>query len=631
MENKNKTILIFSIFFLVGLGYYFLNVPLVKASAECDAHWDPANCLTEIPIDSNGPWYGTPPSLIFNALDQVSPDGSITLNWTSANATSCVASTNPTDSQWSGTKALSSSQTISNITADTTFSLLCSGGGGSITKTILYTSHTSSTPGGATYFPTLTFYTSAVQASSSGTSATLSWTSTNTTSCTASASPANSQWSGLKDVSGSQTISNITTSIAVSLTCSGTSGSITRGMTYTPASTASTLTFYYTSPTTVSTGSSATLIWASTNTTSCTASASPTNSQWGGSKDLSGSQTINDITTDTTFTLFCSTTEGNITKAVLVPFKKAYSSIPVAPTGPPTLTLYANPAQISPGGSADLIWASEDTTSCTASASPNNRQWSGSKNLSGSQTINDITTNTTFSLACSGVGGNTNDAALIALKSASSSVLNSVANQSQTSQLQSQINQILVQIAQLQSQLATANNQQQTPVQSTQQQTSSNSNFCYTFTKTLKYKDFGYAVGALQAILQKEGLLNIPKLTAYFGPVTQNAVIAFQEKYKDEILTPFGLINGTGNVGNATIIKLNQLYGCVTTINTPTNTASSATNQITTNPIGSTENQTTTTTPQCQILWWYDNYNKTCQQKQFCGSYMYLGLQTFIT
>lgn len=31
----------------------------------------------------------------------------------------------------------------------------------------------------------------------------------------------------------------------------------------------------------------------------------------------------------------------------------------------------------------------------------------------------------------------------------------------------------------------------------------------------------------------------------------------------------------------------------------------------------------------CKNLYWIDNNNKSCGQKQFCGAYMYLGLQTF--
>jgi len=33
--------------------------------------------------------------------------------------------------------------------------------------------------------------------------------------------------------------------------------------------------------------------------------------------------------------------------------------------------------------------------------------------------------------------------------------------------------------------------------------------------------------------------------------------------------------------------------------------------------------------PGCKNLWWYDSEHSTCQQpKQFCGAYMYQGLQT---
>lgn len=33
----------------------------------------------------------------------------------------------------------------------------------------------------------------------------------------------------------------------------------------------------------------------------------------------------------------------------------------------------------------------------------------------------------------------------------------------------------------------------------------------------------------------------------------------------------------------------------------------------------------------CETLWWFDDNNSTCQQKQFCGAFMYLGLKTFTT
>lgn len=85
--------------------------------------------------------------------------------------------------------------------------------------------------------------------------------------------------------------------------------------------------------------------------------------------------------------------------------------------------------------------------------------------------------------------------------------------------------------------------------------------WCHAFNVDLKLGSRGYEVGALQAALQKEGLL-VGRLDAIFGLRTRNSVTAFQNKYKEEILASFRLASGTGFVGKATRAKLNRLYGC---------------------------------------------------------------------
>lgn len=49
--------------------------------------------------------------------------------------------------------------------------------------------------------------------------------------------------------------------------------------------------------------------------------------------------------------------------------------------------------------------------------------------------------------------------------------------------------------------------------------------------------------------------------TTYFGPKTKSAVIRFQEKYKDSILSPLGLVSGTGYFGPYTRAMIKSLLG----------------------------------------------------------------------
>jgi peptidoglycan hydrolase-like protein with peptidoglycan-binding domain len=115
-------------------------------------------------------------------------------------------------------------------------------------------------------------------------------------------------------------------------------------------------------------------------------------------------------------------------------------------------------------------------------------------------------------------------------------------------------------IAQLQ--LLLANTQPTTNLPSTVPNT-------FLFKDTLKQGMTDIAVKYLQIILNQDpdtqvaqtGIGSKGKETTYFGPLTKQSVIKFQEKYKDTILKPLGLIKGTGIVGKTTKAKLNQLLG----------------------------------------------------------------------
>jgi len=59
--------------------------------------------------------------------------GSVALNWSSTDASSCTASDN-----WSGSRATSGSETIDRLNESATFTIRCSGDGGSASDTVSY-------------------------------------------------------------------------------------------------------------------------------------------------------------------------------------------------------------------------------------------------------------------------------------------------------------------------------------------------------------------------------------------------------------------------------------------------------------------------------------------------------------
>ena len=89
----------------------------------------------------------------------------------------------------------------------------------------------------------------------------------------------------------------------------------------------------------------------------------------------------------------------------------------------------------------------------------------------------------------------------------------------------------------------------------------------YAWTRNLKNGSNGSDVMKLQQFLNGEpdtiiaisGVGSSDNETTLYGTLTKKAVIKFQEKYAADILTPNGLVKGSGIVGAATRTKLNGL------------------------------------------------------------------------
>jgi len=324
---------------------------------------------------------GNPPApTVMISANPMAPayNGSTTVSWSSTNASSCSAS-----GGWSGTKATSGTQSFSSLTTDQTYSLTCSGAGGSATQSV--TVDVGNAP------PTVTISANPMAPAYNG-STTVTWSSTNATSCTASGG-----WTGTKATSGSQSFSNLTADQTYSLSCTGAGGSASQSVTVDVGAVPPTVTLSA-NPMAPAYNGSTTVTWSSTNATSCTASGA-----WSGTKATSGSQSFSSLTADQTYTLACTGSGGSASQSV---------TVDVGNPPAPTLSLSASPTSVAYNGSTTLSWSSTNATSCTASGG-----WTGTKATSGSETRSSLTTNTTFTLACTGAGGSVTQSASVTVAS----------------------------------------------------------------------------------------------------------------------------------------------------------------------------------------------------------------------
>lgn len=319
----------------------------------------------------------------------IAPQGTTDLTWSVTDANACTASASPAIAAWSGSKALSGTQTIGPISASTAFTLACTNaGGGSANRTVNVTV-ASGTPA-----PTVNFSANPSTVPMNG-SSTLQWTTSDATSCTGSGGIAG--WPGSKALQGSQSVGPFSGNAQFTLSCTGAGGTTQRNATVSvqapPSVTLSA------NPTAVNAGARSTLTWSSTGATGCTASGG-----WSGTKATSGSEQTPALSAATNFVLDCTGAGGTTQRNVTVTVNAA---------SPPTVTLTASPGSVASNGTSTLTWSSTNATSCSASGG-----WTGTRGTSGTETTGALTSTRAYTLTCTGAGGTGSASATVTVSAA---------------------------------------------------------------------------------------------------------------------------------------------------------------------------------------------------------------------
>ncbi len=228
------------------------------------------------------------PTLRLTAIpSSVDYGGVTTLTWTSSNTTGCAAS-----GAWSGNKPVSNSQIVSGLTADSRFALTCQGAGGQVSQAMTVSVAAPPPTVSLTANPSRVDY---------GASTRLSWSSSHADTCTASGS-----WSGVKKLSGSQSVADLTDDATFVLRCTGAGGTAIKSVTVSTSPAPALSVSLSADTNTVDAGGRVTLSWTSNNAASCVASGA-----WSGPRSRSSSATVGPLDADSRFVLTCTGVDGS--------------------------------------------------------------------------------------------------------------------------------------------------------------------------------------------------------------------------------------------------------------------------------------------------------------------------------
>lgn len=348
--------------------------------------------------------------LAFRATPNTLQTGQSTmLTWSTSGATSCTGSGGTGSDGWAGPQPTASSGTSIgpiNTAGNYTYTLTCTGPGGPSAPVSVGVDVNSTPPAAA-----ITSFTVTPSALQTGQSITLTWTTTNATSCTASNGTGSDGWSGAMPTSSAGTsIGPINTagSYNYALTCTGPGGTgapASSSIVVTTAPPVAGIGFFTATPSSIQTGQSFTLAWASSAATSCAATGGTGSDAWHGSVATSSSATsIGPIATagSYTYTLTCTGPGGSSAPSSVV------VHVTAAPPAASIAAFTAMPSALETGQSTVLAWSSNNATSCTASGGTGSDGWSGSvATSSAGTTVGPFNAAGTYvyTLTCTGAGG----------------------------------------------------------------------------------------------------------------------------------------------------------------------------------------------------------------------------------
>ncbi|HSX35354.1 MAG TPA: Ig-like domain-containing protein [Patescibacteria group bacterium] len=278
----------------------------------------------------------------------IAAGGTSTLSWSSANATSCAVTPG-------GPTGTGTSWQTGALSATTTFKLTCSNSAGSVSSSAVVT---------VVPAPAITSFTAVPDTLPVSNTSTLSWTTTNTSTCSITPNgPTNTtatSWQTLGLIGPGVKVFTLTCSNGVGQSTSKTVNVTVQSATVPPSSVVLTA-----SSTAIVAGGNVTLRWTSIGGTSCTLN--PGNFK---AAEGSGSKTITNLRSTTTYKVTCYNGAGSTTSnSVKV---SVSASNPPTQAAPVITNFVASPATIASGGTSTLTWSASNvvTDGCNLSPSP---------------------------------------------------------------------------------------------------------------------------------------------------------------------------------------------------------------------------------------------------------------------